>query len=208
MAKPESREKLTNAVARDYPEASEILVSFPDQWELVETLAEQKGNRQTTIYIASTPIERERPRRDQFPELPAEVNLSLESYRLYNFFEPWPQPTLLVDWNAWQGRGKVVGHGDTKINMHQLGQAQTWTGEHFGVLWECYFHSAGRRDNWAEQLARVWRIVERGMGMQKVFTTSHDPEFEQTFYEEFLTRLGYAPEPTAPQWWSKTLSQK
>jgi hypothetical protein len=29
------KEKLTMAVAVDYPAASEILVSFPDQWELV-----------------------------------------------------------------------------------------------------------------------------------------------------------------------------
>jgi hypothetical protein len=81
-------------------------VSFPDQWELVDVLTQGRGDRQSMLYVASTPIERERPRRDQFPDLPAEVNFSLVSYRLYKFFEPWPQPTLYVDWRT-PGRVKA-----------------------------------------------------------------------------------------------------
>jgi hypothetical protein len=100
----------------------------------------------------------------------------------------------------------VIGQGETKINMQPLGQAQTWTGTRFGVLWEAYIHTAGRREGWEETLAQVWRVVEKDMEVEKIFTTSHDPEFEETFYHAFLTRLGCAAELGASQWWSKTVT--
>lgn len=202
---PESREKLKEAVARAYPQASEILVSFPDDWNLIDVLPAGQGER-TALYIAALPVEPERPSRNHFAGLPAEVNLELTHYRLYRFFEPWNMPTLYVDWNAWQGKGTVAGHGPTKIQLNDMGDAQTWTGKRYGVLWECLFHSRGQeRANWQERLAQVWRVVEKEMRVERIFTPGHDPEFEQSFYQEFLRGLGYLPIKADATWWSKTI---
>jgi hypothetical protein len=90
--------------------------------------------------------------------------------------------------------------------LNDLGDAQTWTGPEYGILWECFFHSRGREQAaWQERLEEVWRVIERDMGVRKIFTTSHDPEFEPEFYKDFLTRLGYEPLPEQSQWWSKAI---
>ena len=96
------REKLTVAAAIDFPAASEILVSFPDKWELVGVLKREDQ----PLYVAGLPPSQEKGRADQFYGLPAEINRSLTSYRLYKLFEPWPQPTILVAWD--EAKGEAV----------------------------------------------------------------------------------------------------
>src|SRR5688572_7309088 len=91
-----SSEKLTIAAARDYPGA-EILVSFPESWQLVERV--ERVNR--PLYIAGFPPSQEKPREDSFLGLPREINLSLTTYRQYKLFEPWTTPLFQVAWNSY-----------------------------------------------------------------------------------------------------------
>jgi hypothetical protein len=97
------RSKLTVAVGIDYPAAAEVLVSFPDQWELVHQLRRAGSS---PVYIAGFPLSREEPRRDHFYGLPPEINLELVTYRLYKFFEPWPMPSVIVGWDETRGTGQ------------------------------------------------------------------------------------------------------
>jgi hypothetical protein len=41
--------KLRTAAALDYPTASEILVSFPEEWELVQTLHREMVGRESRL---------------------------------------------------------------------------------------------------------------------------------------------------------------
>ncbi len=201
------REKLISAVSRTYPQASEILVSFPDEWELIETLEQKRGERTSPLYIAAMPAKPERPSRHHFPDLPPEINLSLTSYRLYRFFEPWPTPTILLDWNPYVGQGRVAGQGDMKIRLQDIGDAQAWVGKNVAVIWECFFHNQGRQsENWEDLLAKVWQAVEKSLGVPKIFTPDHEPTMEAAVYREFLGRMFYAPEPASARWWSKSLT--
>lgn len=197
----EMREKLTVAVTLDFPAASEILVSFPDRWELIYQL----WCRDTPLYIAAMPPSQERPRRDHFYGLAAEINLELTTYRLYKLFRPWPMPSLIVGWNEATATGRVLKMGDIKIQMQPLGDAQVWFGQTIGVLWECYLNELGRKEaNWLDVLAEFWGAVERDMGVGKIFTEPREPTFKEG-YPEFLRRLGYAPDSDNPHWWSKVL---
>jgi hypothetical protein len=193
-----TRPKLTVAAAIDYPAASEVLVSFPNQWELVHVARWADA----PLYIAGWPISVERPRRANFHGLPAQVNLALTSYRLYRFFRPWLMPSVVVGFDAATGTGQVEAMGDIKLQLQPLGQAQAWFGETFGVLWECYFHQTGRVPKWQDSLADIWRAVERDMQVAKIFTQPHEPTFAEG-YPDFLSRLGYVPDPESPRWWSK-----
>ena len=192
-----SRSKLTEAVRVDYPAASEILVSFPDEWELIERMRRED----TPLYIAALPPSVEAPRRDQFYGLPPEINLELTTYRLYRLFQPWPMPSVVVSWNETTGTGQVEQVGDLKVQLRPLGQAQAWWGCTVGVIWECYPHETGRGDNWQAELTAFWRTVEQDMGAARTFTQPHEPTWEQG-YTDFLSRLGYAPAPACPGWWS------
>ncbi|MFQ5796731.1 MAG: hypothetical protein ACE5JP_17010 [Candidatus Bipolaricaulia bacterium] len=192
-------EKLTTAVAIDYPEASEILVSFTDKWELVH----QMGRGDTPLYIAAMPPSKEEPRRDHFYGLAPEINLELTTYRHYKFFEPWPLPSIHVSWDETTGTGRVEGMGDLKIQLNSLGQAQAYYGKEVGLIWEAYFHRG-------TEIAEVtwvafWEAVERDLGVGKIYTEPHEPTLDQEDYTDFLSRLGYAPDPDNPRWWSKTI---
>jgi len=195
------REKLRVAAAIDYPAASEILVSFPDRWELVH----QMWREDTPLYIAAMPPSHEQPQRDHFFGLPSEINFSLSTYRHYKFFYPWPTPEIIVGWNEMTGTGRVTGMGHFKIHFKPLGDAQVWYGETFGVLWECFFGQAAQATpTWQDELATFWQAVEKDMGVSKVFTQPHEPTFERG-YTDFLGQLGYAQDPDYPKWWSKAI---
>ena len=95
--------------------------------------------------------------------------------------------------------------GSLRVQLQPLGQAQVWTGETSGVLWECFFHGTRRGGvNWQEELATFWLVVENDMAVQTIFTQPHEPTFEEG-YPDFLSRLGYAPNPDFEWWWSKEL---
>ena len=190
--------KLRVAASIDYPAASEVLVSFPDQWELIH----QMKREDTPLYIAAMPPSQEQPRRDHFYGLPPEVNLELTTYRLYKFFQPWPMPSIIAAWDDTTGTGRVLKAGDRKIQLQPLGQAQVWKGQTFGVLWECYLHETRRTPNWQETLYEIWQAIERDMKVAMIFTQPREPTFEEG-YSEFLSRLGYQPDPESPRWWSK-----
>ena len=199
-------EKLTAAVHRAYPRASEILVSFPERWELVETFYLPHRERTHPLYVAAMPPERERPTRNHFAGLTPEINLSLASYRLYRFFQPWPMPTLVVDWNSSLGQGRVLGQKEWKVQLQDMGDAQAWTGREYGVLWECFLHSRMREgERQIEPLAQVWQAVEQNMKVKTIFTPDHEPTMEPELYRDFLERMGYAPEPASPRWWRKRI---
>lgn len=190
--------KLRTAVAIDYPQASEILVSFPEEWEVVGQIRRENS----TLYIAGLPASQEQPRRDRFYGLPAEVNLALTQHRLYRLFLPWPQPSVLVGWDEASGTGRVLKLGDVKVQLQPIGQAQAWFGASVGLIWECYLFEAGRKARWQEELAAFWRAMEGDLGVAKLCTPPHEPTFEEG-YTDFLGRLGYAPDPEYSRWWSK-----
>jgi hypothetical protein len=193
--------KLVDIVQRDYPAASEILVSFPEQWEFVQSIGE--GDRR--LYVAGFPLSREHPTRHHFEGLRPEINITLLFYRLYKFFQPWPQPRLLIEWNEQAGQGRVAGYGNLHLQLQPIGQAQVWFGLNHAVLWEAYLQETRRRENWQDTLADVWQVVERDLNVSKIFTLPYDPAFEEG-YQEFLTRLGYGLDRESPEWWSKEIS--
>jgi hypothetical protein len=193
------RPKLADAAYKDYPTASEVMVSFPDQWELVQPI--EQGD--TLLYLAAMPPSQESARRNRFYGLASEINLELTTYRLYSFFQPWPIPSVIVSWDETTGTGQVERMADLKMQLRPVGQAQIWKGQTCGLIWECYFHETGRREtNWQDELCELWQAVEKDMRVTRVFTQPHEPTFEQG-YTDFLSRLGYAPDRACPGWWSK-----
>ena len=192
--------KLTEAVARDYP-AAEILVSFPNDWELVHSF--KRGNQ--PLYVAGFPASQEQMRGDHFFGLPAEINRSLTTYRLYKLFEPHHTPLYQVAWNMQINRGQIIGESGSRVQLQPVGQAQMWKGEQYSVLWEGYFFETRRGGvNWLEELALFWQAVERDIDVDTIFTHPYEPTFQEG-YTDFLRRLGYAPDPNLDRWWRKTL---
>ncbi len=191
-------EMLTVAAARNYP-GSEILVTFPDRWQLVHRF--RRGN--TPLYVAGFPASYERTRPDQFFGLSPEINRSLDTYRQYRLFEPRPTYQFDMAWDSRTGQGQIVGGRGLQVHLQPLGQAQMWKGETNGVIWECFSHETRRGGtNWQEELAIFWQAVERDMEVKRIFTEPHEPTFEEG-YTDFLSRLGYAPDSDFERWWSK-----
>jgi hypothetical protein len=192
--------KLAEVVAREYP-ATEILVSFPDQWELVQQL--NQGDH--SLYVAKLPPSQEQVRSNHFLGLSPEINRAITEYRMYILFQPWPQPLLHVAWDQAKGEGQVLGEAGLRVQLQPVGEAQVWRGETQAILWECYLYEARQQQpTWLEKLTQFWRIVEADIGVQRVFTQPHDPSFEEEVYTDFLSRLGYAPDPELERWWSRS----
>lgn len=191
-------EKLITAVMIDFPEVQEVLVSFPDAWELVRSFPRQE----IPLYAAALPWETEKPRRDHFYGLSAEINLTLTQYRQYKLFQPWPQPVIPVAWDVEKGEGRVVRGGRLNVRLQPIAEAQVWAGNLFGLVWECYPTQSQRREGWQAELAAFWRAVEADMRVAKLFTQPHDPALPEG-YTDFLDALGYAPDREFARWWSK-----
>ena len=136
--------------------------------------------------------------------MPGEVNQTLRTYRQYRIFQPWPQPTLLAEWDAQRGTGTVLRQEGLTIQLQPIGQAQAWWGDTYGVIWECYFFSVRLRPTWLGELIACWQAVESDIGVSMIFTEAHEPDFPEgeVDYTDFLTILGYAPDPDRC-WWSK-----
>lgn len=108
-----------------------------------------------------------------------------------------------VSWDTRIGEGRIIGGSGLRVHLHPVGQAQVWKGETYGVLWECFpFNNQRERQTWQEELATFWQAVENDMGVRKIFTEPHEPAFEES-YTEFLSSLGYTPDPDFERWWSK-----
>ena len=112
--------RLLQAVAADFPFASQVLLEFPENWVLTAHLQEDPP-----LYVGGW-TQAERVCGDHFRHLPREINESLDRYSLYKFFQPWPMPALLVEWYAAEGQGRVIKTQDVKIQMQPIGQAQVW----------------------------------------------------------------------------------
>jgi hypothetical protein len=190
--------KLIDILRADYATASEVRVSFPDQWEYIDTIQHEQG----PIYLAGFPLERSFTGREHFEGLPPEINVDLVFYRLYKFFQPWSLPQVTVEWNASRGQGRVKDVRGWHLQMQPIGQAQAWFGLNHALLWECYFDESRRVANWQETLREVWKRVEDDLQVPTFLTAPHDPAFPHG-YQEFLTRLGYARDVEYPLWWSK-----
>jgi hypothetical protein len=198
------REKLIVAAAIDYPTASEIVVSFADQWELVGCFRQQsRFYENTRLYVAALPPSQECTHPNHFIGLPPEINRSLTTYRLYKLFQPWLRPILPIAWDESRGTGRVRAGGSLRVQLQPIGQAQVWSGKNFAVLWEAFLNKVGRQgDAWKADLAQFWYAVEDDLGVNKFFTQPHEPTFDQG-YPRFLDHLGYAPDPKFERWWSK-----
>ncbi|MBN1218753.1 MAG: hypothetical protein JXM69_07490 [Anaerolineae bacterium] len=194
---PPLPEKLVEAVARDYARA-EVRVSFPDNWQLVQTLRQSSGPR----YLAGFPPSQEPIRNDHFSGLPPEINRCLTTYRLYKLFEPRPTPVFEVAWNSYLGEGRLIGAGRPQVHLYPRGQAQIWRGEIYGVLWDCYLTEQVEQPHGPEELAQFWQAVEEDMAVSTIFTLPLEPAFGGD-YPEFLRQLGYAPTLAYAGWWSK-----
>lgn len=193
-------EKLITAAAIDYPAASEIVVSFPQEWELVYAI--RTGWK--PLYVAGLSRSVEPSRCDNFHGLSPEINRSLTSYRLYKLFEPRVILQFHIAWNSYQSQGRLIGGAGLKVHLQPLGQAQIWQGETYGLIWEGYLFDAYRhRPNWPETLAAFWRAVEMDLNVTKIFTQPQEPTFTDGS-PEFLSRIGYAPDPEFERWWSKS----
>jgi hypothetical protein len=192
--------KLIDVVSADYPDATEILVSFPNEWELVN----QIKHRDAKFYMAAMPSRQERPRPDQFHGLSPEINLQLNTYRMYRFFEPWPMPTIIVAWDEDTGECWVEGERDPKVQLNLLGQAQAWLGQKVAVLWEAYLNEATkiRLDLDKNLIYQFWKAVEDDVGVSKIFTQPHELTWEHG-YTDFLGEMGYGPDQKYSKWWSK-----
>lgn len=192
-------EKLITAANADYPAASEIVVSFPQEWELVQAL-NISGN---PLYVAGMPRSVERSSSDHFYGLSPEINRSLTTYRLYKLFRPRVVPHFQVAWNSYHSEGRIIGGAGTKVHLHPLGQAQIWQGEASAVLWEVYLFDAYRhRPDGLDMLAAFWQAVENDLVVTKILTAPHEPAFAGD-YPAFLHDLGYAPDPEFERWWGK-----
>lgn len=196
--RPRSALKLIDIARHDFPQASETLVSSPDRWEYLDTIKTTDHQ----LYIAGFPIERTHTSRDHFAGLPPETNVSLVFYRLYKIFRPRQMPTVFVNWNAHAGSGTVAGFGDVKLQLQPVGQAQVWFGVTDALIWECYFDESQRRGGWEERLSEVWKIIEKDVSTENLWTAPHEPAYPDG-YSEFLTRLGYARNTQYPIWWTK-----
>lgn len=198
---PAPERQLLTRVSQDYPN-SEILMSFPDRWELIHRF--KRGY--TPLYIAGLPPSREPTRDNQFAGLSAEINRSLDTYRQYKLFEPQTAVQFNMAWDVGKGRGQIIGGRGLQVQLQQLGQAQIWKGEREAVIWECFFHEnrCGGID-WLNELTIFWLAVERDMGVKRIFTEPHEPTFQEG-YTDFLSRLGYAPNPDYERWWSKQMN--
>ena len=195
---PHSKKLITVASA-DYPTATEIVVSFPEEWDLVHTIKDSSNH----LYVAGMPRSVERARSDHFYGLSPEINRTLTTYRLYKLFRPRMVPHFQVAWNSYHGEGRIIGGAGTKVHLYPLGQAQIWQGEASAVLWEVYLFDAYRqRSDGLDILAAFWQAVERDLAVAKVFTAPHEPAFAGD-YPGFLRWLGYAPDPEFERWWSK-----
>lgn len=192
--------KLIDVAQRDFPQASEVLVSFPSEWEFVHTVE----HADQLLYLAGFPIERAHLGRSHFEGLAPEINVSLVFYRLYKFFQPWPMPQITVEWDQGQQRGQVTGFQGWRLQLQPVGQAQAWFGVNHAVLWECYLEQSRRMNNWQERLAEIWQYVERDTCARKVFTLPHEPAFEGN-YIDFLKRMGFEEDAENLGWWSKSL---
>jgi hypothetical protein len=195
---PVLTQKLIAAARADYPSAAEIRVSFPDEWQLIHAFNQDE----LPLYVAGMPPTQERSRADHFFGLPAEINRSLTTYRLYKLFQPWPRPVIPVMWDHVRGEGRVLPGGRLEVQLQPLGQAQIWQGEQASVLWECYLHETRRSATWQAELTQFWQAVERDMDVRTIFTQPHEPAYADD-YPAFLSSLGYAPDASFPQWWSK-----
>ena len=193
-------EKLTTSAAIDYLAASEIVVSFPDDWELVVTI---RGSDTPLYYVAGMPRSVERSHSDHFYGLSPEINRSLTTYRLYKLFEPRIVPQFQVAWRTDLSQGRIIGGPELKVHLQPLGQAQIWQGDTYSLIWECYLFDAYRqRPTWLDTLTAFWQAVETDLQTAKIFTEPREPTFENG-YKEFLSNLEYSPNPEFKGWWHK-----
>lgn len=190
--------KLVDVAKEDFPDATDILVSFPSEWEFVDTVKRNNAH----LYIAGFPIERAHLGKNHFGALAPEINVSLVFYRLYKFFQPWPMPQVTMEWNNRQQTGHVSNAEGWRLQLQPVGQAQSWFGVNHAVLWECYLEGSRRADNWQETLADIWQRVEDNIDAPKLFTLPHEPAFAG-HYTDFLKRLGYGADIENIGWWSK-----
>lgn len=192
---------LSAVIKQAYPDANEVLAPFVDDLRFVGHIETDE----TALYIARYPTRHEHATRNHYPELSAEINMSLRFYRDYRLFLPWPQQTLVVTLDSTPANGRigvVSGYGDLRVALHQVGQAQAWFGDTTAVLWECYVTEQRRHESWRDELRAFWTTVETDLDRSTFFTLPHEPTFPEG-YTEFLTALGYQPDQAYSRWWSK-----
>ena len=103
-----------------------------------------------------------------------------------------------------------MGHSQKSVGLSvgwRVARAKVWSSDVFGLIWECYAFESGRRDNWRDELTTSWRAVEADMRAVRLCTQPRNPAFPDG-YTDFLSELGYQPDPDFPLWWSKEHSKQ
>lgn len=183
-------ELLPDQVRKDFPSADSVGMFLSVQLEVISTILLGQGKDAARLYITALPPQSQEKRVDLFPDLPVTVNEDLSWYRHFVLAYPAVRP-------AYPGR--------VNIWVENIGCAQARYGSSYAVLEKCYLYQVGRKEvgrfkPWAQVMAKVWKEVEATLPPTvSVFTPAHNPEFDATWYQAFLRRMGYGPH--RGRWW-------
>ena len=189
--------KLIDQVRTDFPDAKDIVVSYPETWNTLRRVIHDH----LIFYIAATDPVAESPRHNRFYGLSSDINRSLTTYRLYHFFRPHPRPIFTTNWNPGKDTGNILELTQQSLQLQTIGHAQAWFGGLHAVIWECFFHAPiPTWPGWKDHLAICWNTVEFDTGAHTILTQPNEPTWE-TGYDIFLKHLGFNPSSQYPHWW-------
>jgi hypothetical protein len=189
---------LLDIVSREYPSGTKIHLGNLVEFEFVQEL--RKSGE--LLYVAALPTHKEQPQQGRVPGLSPEINVTLTQFRMYKLLRAVPTFTSPYKTTMKQNRNIIMKNRCIDIRLESIGDAQTWTGVEFGIVWECFIYTGSRDKNWQLVLTPFWQAVEKSMNVSKIFTLPHDPAYP-VGYKPFLRRFGYAQDTDFSFWWSK-----
>jgi hypothetical protein len=107
--------------------------------------------------------------------------------------------------------GEVLKAQERRHKEVEIGNAQAWSyPDGTLVLWECFLHDFVRVNPLPgdPHMQALWTgfetfLLQQFRQAKQIVTTSHDPMFDTSEYQEFLTALGYTP--VAKAAWGKAI---
>ena len=192
-------DKLTAVVAADFPKACDIIVSHPEDWELIH----KTWRSSTPLYLSALPADNEAADPDRFGGLPPEINRDLVNHRVYRLFYPWLLPCF-SEIGGYRAETPQEGERDYRIQLTPIGYGQVWFGTTYGVILECSIVKVARGRNWKAELSEIVESIKKDMNVTKVFAEPTLQGWGED-YTEVLTLLGFTPEPNSSTWWSNPM---
>jgi hypothetical protein len=126
----------------------------------------------------------------------------------------YPEPKQYADQDS--AIGEVIAAQERKLKEVEIGQAQAWyyPADKTIIVWECLLHHFVQEKPLLEDhnMTDYWQGFERFLQQHfpnaaQIATPYHDPEYEFTEYQQFLTTLGYRPHESARAAWSKPIAR-